>query len=102
LGQQEVVSDNEGKVKIQIQPVKVAGNNSFIAQLASDDKVFTYLCFKINSESWVMYLNFGLTGGLGMFLFGISYLFDFFARNAQSKAQSTQRISRKSNLKNIF
>ncbi|MFZ5953435.1 MAG: Na/Pi cotransporter family protein, partial [Candidatus Rifleibacteriota bacterium] len=67
----ELVSDQEGKAKIQIQPVKVAGNYSFIAQLASDNKIFTYLSFKVNSESWVMYLIFGLMGGLGMFLFGM-------------------------------
>ena len=71
LEQAILESNIEGHVVVKLNPLKVAGNYSILAQLAESPQIFTYIDFKVNSESWVMYLVFGLMGGLGMFLFGM-------------------------------
>ena len=68
--------------KIQTNPVGMAifepgkiskpGDYSILVMKADDQSVYSYINLNVHDESWVMYLVFGLFGGLGMFLFGMN------------------------------
>ncbi|MDD2998602.1 MAG: Na/Pi cotransporter family protein [Candidatus Riflebacteria bacterium] len=68
--------------KIQTNPVGTAifepgkiskpGDYSILVMKADDQSVYSYIHLNVHDESWVMYLVFGLFGGLGMFLFGMN------------------------------
>ncbi|PKL44380.1 MAG: hypothetical protein CVV41_07015 [Candidatus Riflebacteria bacterium HGW-Riflebacteria-1] len=49
-----------------------AGSYKIMAISRDNPAVYTYVDFGVNEENWVMYLIFGLLGGLGMFLFGMN------------------------------
>lgn len=71
LSQRILKTDDRGQASITFEPLKTPGNYSILALLHQDPNTHTYISFKVNHESWVMYLIFGLMGGLGMFLFGM-------------------------------
>lgn len=72
LKKRNLVTNAVGMVRFSIDQVKYPGNYTIQAYLHSNPEVVTFVDFIVNSESWVMYLVFGLIGGLGMFLFGMN------------------------------
>jgi phosphate:Na+ symporter len=71
LDQRVIITDDRGEASLNINQVSIPGNYSILVLLHKDPDNHTYINFKVNHESWVMYLLFGLMGGLGMFLFGM-------------------------------
>lgn len=71
LSQRVLNTDDRGQASLVLEPLQEPGNYSILALLHQDPNTHTYINFKVNHESWVMYLIFGLMGGLGMFLFGM-------------------------------
>jgi phosphate:Na+ symporter len=72
LKKRNLVTDPVGQVKFTIDRVKYPGDYTIQAFLPSEPEVAAFIDFTVNDESWVMYLVFGLVGGLGMFLFGMN------------------------------
>lgn len=71
LEQRVLTTDDRGQANLTINSLSIPGNYSILALLDRDPGIHTYISFRVNHESWVMYLIFGLMGGLGMFLFGM-------------------------------
>ncbi|HAE37321.1 MAG TPA: hypothetical protein DCG57_01645 [Candidatus Riflebacteria bacterium] len=65
-----------------------AGNYRIMAISRDNPAVYTYVDFGVNEENWVMYLVFGLLGGLGMFLFGMNLGADGLQKIAGKKMKS--------------
>jgi len=72
LSEKKVVTNPIGIATFQPGKINDAGNYSILAMLEGDQSVYSYINFNVNDESWIMYLIFGLFGGLGMFLFGMN------------------------------
>lgn len=72
LSEKKVVTNPIGIANFQPGKINDAGNYSILAMLEGDQSVYSYINFNVNDESWIMYLIFGLFGGLGMFLFGMN------------------------------
>lgn len=72
LSEKKVVTNPIGIATFQPGKINDAGNYSILAMLEGDQSVYSYINFNVNDESWIMYLMFGLFGGLGMFLFGMN------------------------------
>jgi phosphate:Na+ symporter len=74
----------------RIEPFKPteAGNYRVLAQMRGNPSVYAYVDFGVNEENWVMYLTFGLMGGLGMFLFGMNLGADGLQKIAGKKMKS--------------
>ncbi|OGK08653.1 MAG: hypothetical protein A2W80_01920, partial [Candidatus Riflebacteria bacterium GWC2_50_8] len=65
-----------------------AGSYKIMAILRDNPAVYAYIDFGVNEENWVMYLIFGLMGGLGMFLFGMNLGADGLQKIAGKKMKS--------------
>lgn len=72
LSEKKVITNPVGIANFQPGKINDAGNYSILAMLEGDQSVYSYINFNVNDESWIMYLIFGLFGGLGMFLFGMN------------------------------
>jgi len=72
LAEKRVITNPVGVALFNPGKVDEAGNYSILAMLEGDQSVYSYINFNVNDESWIMYLIFGLFGGLGMFLFGMN------------------------------
>ncbi|MDD3149048.1 MAG: Na/Pi cotransporter family protein, partial [Candidatus Riflebacteria bacterium] len=72
LSEKKVVTNPVGVATFNIGEISEAGNYSILAMLDGDQSVYSYINLNVNDESWIMYLVFGLFGGLGMFLFGMN------------------------------
>lgn len=72
LSEKKVVTNPIGVATFHPGAINEAGNYSILAMLDGDQAVYSYINFSVNDESWIMYLVFGLFGGLGMFLFGMN------------------------------
>ncbi len=72
LSEKKVVTNPVGAAIFHPGKINDAGNYSILAMLEGDQSVYSYINFNVNDESWIMYLMFGLFGGLGMFLFGMN------------------------------
>lgn len=83
-----IKSNPVGIVRIEAFSPSVAGKYRIMAQLRENPAVYTYIDFGVNEESWVMYLIFGLMGGLGMFLFGMNLGADGLQKIAGKKMKS--------------
>jgi phosphate:Na+ symporter len=71
LEQRLLLTDDRGQATFNITHLTIPGNYSILALLHKYPDVRVPINFKVNHESWLMYLVFGLMGGLGMFLFGM-------------------------------
>lgn len=71
LEEKVLITDESGQASFQTNSIIFPGNYSFLALLHNNPEKFVKVNLKVNPESWVMYLIFGLAGGLGMFLFGM-------------------------------
>ncbi|GAB4271347.1 MAG: Na/Pi cotransporter family protein [Candidatus Rifleibacteriota bacterium] len=71
LEQKVLITDERGQASFNINHISIPGNYSILALLHDEPSCHSYITFRVNPESWVMYLMFGLLGGLGMFLFGM-------------------------------
>ena len=83
-----LVTDPVGVARIEPFELKEAGNYRIMALLRDQPGVYTYIDFGVNEENWVMYLIFGLLGGLGMFLFGMNLGADGLQKIAGKKMKS--------------
>ncbi len=72
LSEKKIVTNPIGAAIFHPGKINDAGNYSILAMLEGDQSVYSYINFNVNDESWIMYLIFGLFGGLGMFLFGMN------------------------------
>lgn len=72
LSEKKIVTNPIGAATFHLGKINDAGNYSILAMLEGDQSVYSYINFNVNDESWIMYLMFGLFGGLGMFLFGMN------------------------------
>jgi len=83
-----IKSNPVGIIRLESFSPTEAGSYRIMAQLREDPAVFTYIDFGVNEENWVMYLIFGLMGGLGMFLFGMNLGADGLQKIAGKKMKS--------------
>lgn len=67
-----IVTDPVGTAVFEPGKIAEPGNYSLLVMKDGDQSVYTYIDFNVHDESWIMYLVFGLFGGLGMFLFGMN------------------------------
>ena len=81
-------SNPVGIIRLESFSPTEAGSYRIMAQLRENPAVFTYIDFGVNEENWVMYLIFGLMGGLGMFLFGMNLGADGLQKIAGKKMKS--------------
>lgn len=72
LDQKLLTTDDRGQATLNISQLSIPGNYSILVLLHNVPDNNIHLKFRVNPESWVMYLIFGLLGGLGMFLFGMN------------------------------
>jgi len=71
LPETTIITDTAGIARITGLQAGSAGDYTLMAVLAENPEVYAYINLKINEESWVLHMLFGLFGGLGMFLFGM-------------------------------
>jgi len=83
-----IKSNPVGIIRIETFSPSEAGSYRIMAQLRENPAVYTYIDFNVNEENWVMYLIFGLLGGLGMFLFGMNLGADGLQKIAGKKMKS--------------
>ncbi|KAF1082848.1 MAG: Sodium-dependent phosphate transporter [Candidatus Rifleibacterium amylolyticum] len=83
-----IKSNPVGIIRLEPFSPTEAGSYRVMAQLRENPAVFTYVDFGVNEENWVMYLIFGLMGGLGMFLFGMNLGADGLQKIAGKKMKS--------------
>ncbi|PKL47998.1 MAG: hypothetical protein CVV42_10975 [Candidatus Riflebacteria bacterium HGW-Riflebacteria-2] len=83
-----IKSNPVGIIRIEAFSPSEAGKYRIMAQLRENPAVYTYVDFGVNEENWVMYLVFGLMGGLGMFLFGMNLGADGLQKIAGKKMKS--------------
>lgn len=88
LRKRNLETDPVGKVTFTIDQVKVPGQYTIQVYLPGQPEVENFVEFIVNEESWVMYLVFGLIGGLGMFLFGMGLGADGLQKIAGKKMKS--------------
>ncbi|EKD84472.1 MAG: hypothetical protein ACD_39C00027G0001 [uncultured bacterium] len=81
-------TDLVGATRIEPFNLTDAGSYRIMALLRDNPAVYTYIDFGVNEENWVMYLVFGLLGGLGMFLFGMNLGADGLQKIAGKKMKS--------------
>ncbi|HMM59833.1 MAG TPA: Na/Pi symporter, partial [Candidatus Rifleibacterium sp.] len=72
ISDKKVVTNPIGVATFHPGKLNDAGHYSILAMLEGDQSVYSYIDLNVNDESWIMYLMFGLFGGLGMFLFGMN------------------------------
>ncbi len=85
LTEKRAVTNPIGIATFHPGKIDVPGNYSILAMLEGDQTVYNYMSFSVNDESWIMYLLFGLFGGLGMFLFGMNLSSDGLQKIAGKK-----------------
>ncbi len=85
LPEKKAVTNPVGMATFHPGKINVPGNYSILAMLEGDQTVYNYMNFSVNDESWIMYLLFGLFGGLGMFLFGMNLSSDGLQKIAGKK-----------------
>jgi len=83
-----LVTDPIGIARIAPFALTEAGNYRIMAQLRDKPEIYAFIDFGVNEENWVMYLVFGLLGGLGMFLFGMNLGADGLQKIAGKKMKS--------------
>ena len=88
LEEKVFMTDQFGRVKFCVPAALFPGQYSVLALLHASPQNYLKLNVKINPESWVMYLIFGLAGGLGMFLFGMKLGADGLQKIAGKKMKS--------------
>lgn len=85
LPERRVVTNPVGVATFNPGSVSEPGNYSILVMLDGDQTVYNYININVNDESWIMYLVFGLFGGLGMFLFGMNLSSDGLQKIAGKK-----------------
>ena len=85
LPERRVVTNPVGVATFNPGSVSEPGNYSILVMLDGDQSVYNYININANDESWIMYLIFGLFGGLGMFLFGMNLSSDGLQKIAGKK-----------------
>ncbi len=85
LTEKRAVTNPVGIATFHPGKINEPGNYSILAMLEGDQTVYSYMSFSVNDESWIMYLLFGLFGGLGMFLFGMNLSSDGLQKIAGKK-----------------
>lgn len=66
-----LVTDAQGQASVTVQ-VSHAGEYDLLVQLNADAAQVVKAQFVVHDTAWIMFLLFGLAGGLGMFLFGMT------------------------------
>ena len=67
-----LITDDKGYISYSIKSNEIHGNYSIIALVSEKPETYVKLSANVKEASWVMYILFGLAGGLGMFLFGMN------------------------------
>lgn len=71
LQEQSVITNPLGQASVIIPAPPKEGEYRILVTVAQDPSVYEFIHFNVNHESWIMYLTFGVLGGLGMFLYGM-------------------------------
>jgi phosphate:Na+ symporter len=85
-----LITNKQGLVEFNYLPGKQSGDYLLAVCLPESKNESNTLIYKVTvrSESWALWVIFGLLGGLGLFLFGINYMSEGLQRSAGNKLRT--------------